>query len=61
MAGLFSVALVVAPRLIKNTMRPAVSWLAALWCSDFPLSRANLSTPEQRPPDALPIAQQWAV
>ena len=24
-------------------VRPAVSWLAALWCSDFPLSRASLN------------------
>jgi len=36
-AGLFSVALVVAPRPFRTARRPAVSGLAALWCSDFPL------------------------
>ena len=36
MAGLFSVALVVAKGL-STAPRPAVSGLAALWCSDFPL------------------------
>ena len=36
-AGLFSVALVVAPQTRKSVRRPAVSGLAALWCSDFPL------------------------
>ena len=45
LAGLFSVALVVAPppdgcsRSPFAAGRPAVSGLAALWCSDFPLPR----------------------
>ena len=36
-AGLFSVALVVAQQPFQTARRPAVSGLAALWCSDFPL------------------------
>jgi len=36
-AGLFSVALVVTPQSRKTVRCPAVSGLAALWCSDFPL------------------------
>jgi len=46
-AGLFSVALVVARQSRKTARRPAVSGLAALWCSDFPLPAWR----RQRPPD----------
>jgi len=46
-AGLFSVALVVAPLPFRAVRRPAVSGLAALWCSDFPLPAQR----RQQPPD----------
>ena len=46
-AGLFSVALVVAPPPFRAVRRPAVSGLAALWCTDFPLPAQR----RQQPPD----------
>src|SRR2546423_1882598 len=67
-AGLFSVALVVSSGILNLEFRiqfffgrPAVSGLAALWCSDFPLllciSNLSLKSEKQRSPDLLPIAR----
>jgi|SRR5687767_3985572 len=57
LAGLLSVALVVARRekcLLSqplNARRPAVSWLAALRCSDFPPPQVPRRGSRRRPPD----------